>query len=68
MRVKIDFFKAIIEEAIARGKVVVGAAGNNGPYGASIGIPAAIEQAISVGAVQVFPFFNDETIITGYLY
>ncbi len=48
-----DLIHDIIRKAYDAGKIIVGAAGNNGPYGASLGSPGGFDEVINVGAAAI---------------
>lgn len=48
-----DLFRVMLLEAEDKGIVVVAAAGNRGPYGASLDIPGGLESVIGVGAAYM---------------
>lgn len=53
-----DPMQAIIDIAVDNGIIVIAASGNTGPIGSGIGIPAALNNVISVGAS--FPYSETE--------
>tara|TARA_B100000287_G_scaffold345927_1_gene333388 strand:- start:3591 stop:6443 length:2853 start_codon:yes stop_codon:yes gene_type:complete len=53
-----DPMQAIIDLAVENGIIVIAASGNTGPIGSGIGIPAALNNVISVGAS--FPYSETE--------
>ncbi len=55
---ELDVHREIINTAVAQGITVIAAAGNLGPYGSGIGLPAALESVIAVGALDM----EEETV------